>query len=144
MRKQLLFGSLQLYMAEETSSLSFAICQRNNAYTKGKTPRIFLPWCFTVRAAYSVVIILPLILQTLGRAFCFTTDLTLRLFPSTSDIATPKSPLISTFTFSKNTKPRWLKQSITICFNQKGRLNLQKPHRPIYFLPFLWYNLTNR
>ena len=26
----------------------------------------------------------------------------------------------------------------------QGRLNLQKPRRPIYFSPFLWYNTTNR
>lgn len=26
---------------------------------KSKTPRIFLPWCFAVRTAYSVVIIFP-------------------------------------------------------------------------------------
>ena len=42
------------------------------------------------------------------------------LFPSTSVIAIPKSPLISTFTFSKNTKPRWLNLSSTICYNQNG------------------------
>ena len=36
------------------------------------------------------------------------------LFPSTSVIAILKSPLISTFTSSKNTKPRWLNSSNTI------------------------------
>ena len=36
-------------------------------------------------------------------------------FPSTSVIATPKSPLISTFTSSKNTKPRVSDLSSTIC-----------------------------
>ena len=35
-------------------------------HIKGKTPRIFLPWCFAARAAYSVVIILPLILHALA------------------------------------------------------------------------------
>ena len=35
----------------------------------GKTPRIFLPWCFAVQAAYSVVIILPLILHAFRAAF---------------------------------------------------------------------------
>ena len=36
---------------------------------KKQAPRIFLPWCFAVKAAYSVVIILPLILQTLAILF---------------------------------------------------------------------------
>ena len=39
---------------------------RNQCSPKSKTPRIFLPWCFAVRAAYSVVTILPLILHTYG------------------------------------------------------------------------------
>ena len=38
-------------------------------HIKGKTPLIFLPWCFAVRAAYSVVIILPLILHALAVGF---------------------------------------------------------------------------
>ena len=37
---------------------------------------------------------------------------------------TLKSPLISTFISSKNTKPRWLNLLSTICFEQKGRFNL--------------------
>ena len=47
----------------------------------------------------------------------------LRQFPNTSVIAILKSPLISTFISSKNTKPRWLNLSSTICFNQKGRFD---------------------
>ena len=44
---------------------------------QSKTPRIFLPWCFAVEAAYSVVIILPLILHAYRRilfVLCFHPD----------------------------------------------------------------------
>ena len=34
-----------------------------------KTPRIFLLWCFAAKTAYSVVIILPLILHALADTF---------------------------------------------------------------------------
>ena len=51
------------------------------------------------------------------------TAMMLKQFPSTSVIATPKSPLISTFTSSKSTKPRWLNLLSMICSNQKGRFN---------------------
>ena len=48
-------------------SIVIVICED----LKSKTPRIFIPWCFAVRPAYSVVIILPLILQTLAAVFLF-------------------------------------------------------------------------
>ena len=45
----------------------FDFCEANiepwHVTTQSKTPRIFPPWCFAVKVAYSVVIILPLILH---------------------------------------------------------------------------------
>lgn len=48
----------------------FDFCEANiepwHVTTQSKTPRIFPPWCFAVKVAYSVVIILPLILHAFG------------------------------------------------------------------------------
>ena len=46
------------------------------------------------------------------------------LFTSTSVIAILKSPLNLTFTSSKNTKPRWLNQSITIIKRRESTSSL--------------------
>ena len=64
------------------------------------------------------------IITALRRLFRYTkSSASAELFCFVSVIAIPKSPLISTFTSSKNTKPRWLNLLSTICFNQKGRFD---------------------
>ena len=66
--------SAVVYCEQKESNISLFTAMHNLSYDiyghiGSKTPRIFLPWCFAAKTAYSVVIILPLILHALADTF---------------------------------------------------------------------------